>query len=203
METLARIFLDHKVGFATYISKDTTEVDLQVTSISLVKCRPSSSRVITLKTFPFFFAENTFSRDFTFTVVQETPSSPEVQVLEDSQVAHSSPLAIQEDDAKEKSTPSVGLPFDFHSDLKVQEGGALPWVPWESLKDVPLVKGNTMLDINLGLHLILGACPLVDRAPIGISGGALDNLVHQELTLYYQVFLHTSLSLKKYSKLFY
>lgn len=59
--------------------------------------------------------------------------------------------------------------------------------PWERLQDVPLVRGNTMLDPNLDLHLLIGACPPVDRTPIDKSDDTIDNLVRQGLTLYTQV----------------
>lgn len=46
MDRLTLIFLENQVSLATYISKDTTELDLQLVAISLVKCRPSLSWVM-------------------------------------------------------------------------------------------------------------------------------------------------------------
>lgn len=59
------------------------------------------------------------ARESNSTTVEETPSSPGIHLLVEPLVAHSSPLAIQEDNAEGRFTPYVGLPFDFHRDLKV------------------------------------------------------------------------------------
>lgn len=45
---LTHIFIEHKDGNASYITKETTEDDLRLTAISLGECRPSAPGVITL-----------------------------------------------------------------------------------------------------------------------------------------------------------
>lgn len=49
-----------------------------------------------------------------------------------------------------------------------------------------LVKGNTVLHPILGLHLLIGVCTPSDKATIEKSGGFIDNLVRQGVTLYSQ-----------------
>lgn len=87
-------------------------------------------------------------------------------------------------------TLCVSLTFDLHRDLKVDIApewifsnahAQTPWVPCERLEDLPLVRGNTLLDLNMDLHLLEGACSHADKTPIDKSVIALDNLVCQAL----------------------
>lgn len=70
-----------------------------------------------------------------------------------------------------------------------------PREPCQRLKKVPLVRVNSVIDPNLGLHLIVDACPLIDRTLSYLGEGALEGLVLQVLSLFSQVLLTSLLIL--------
>lgn len=86
--------------------------------------------------------------------------------------------------------PYLGPKFNLYRDLKVEGCGVErleSWVPCERLFGVPLVKGNSMMDPNLGLDLLTSVCVQGDSAPLSTEGSTLYNLVRRELTFFTQV----------------
>lgn len=71
--------------------------------------------------------------------------------------------------------------FDLHQNLRVETGDTLVDDPWEPchLNYVPLVRGNSVMDLNLGLHLNTDAFPPTDWAPLDLEESALEGQVCQ------------------------
>lgn len=109
-------------------------------------------------------------------------------------VAHTSSPTVAR--TREDDSP---LTWDLRRDLMEVGGGGKPYRPCEScskLKYVPVVKGNSSFDPNLGLHLLNGVRPPIDRAPMRLECDALEGLVKKSLFVimsYVYVFHSSSL----------
>lgn len=56
------------------------------------------------------------------------------------------------------------------------------------IKGVTLVNGNSVMNTNLGLHHLVGACPPTDKPHLVLEDGSLECMVNQEISLFGQVF---------------